>query len=331
MISDSFYIKDTGTANGDAAADLAKLVEAGTAAEISDGISDKPIDGEPIGIDGEPIDSEAAEDFILEIETEQDDAESPETRFEKNPNLQVQFKSDRGRLLLLLPPDPDNSRNPVNSEELRHQLRQRLDANQRFFQPHTPVHMIARDRLLDSRQIQAIDDLLRTANLSLKRIYTSRRQTAVAAATAGYSVEQQTTLSYLGQTQAADGQVLEDPLYLQHTLRSGVEVRHPGTIIILGDTNPGSSIVAEGDIFVWGRLRGVAHAGSGGNADCRIMALHLQPTQLRIADKVARSPENPPAQYQPEVAYVGPEGIRIAVAAEFAQVYLNAPTAQDNA
>ena len=95
-------------------------------------------------------------------------------------------------------------------------------------------------------------------------------------------------------------------------------MRHRGTVIVLGDANPGCSIVAEGDIFIWGRLRGVAHAGAGGNRQCRIMALHMQPTQLRIADQVARSPEAPPAQYQPEVAYIGPDGIRIAIASEFA-------------
>ncbi|MBE9076853.1 septum site-determining protein MinC [Romeria aff. gracilis LEGE 07310] len=325
QIGNTGHTRDT----GDAAADAnGNRLEVGAGDQIYHGVSAESAE---LIDDGEPIDIEATEDFILEIESNLDDAESPETKSENNPNLQVQFKSDRGRLLLLLPPDPDNSRNPVNSEELRHQLRQRLDASERFLQPHTPVHMIARDRLLDSRQIQDIDDMLGTANLPLKRIYTSRRQTAVAAATAGYSVEQQTALSYLGQTQTPSGQVLEEPLYLQYTLRSGVEVRHSGTIIILGDTNPGSSIVAEGDIFVWGRLRGVAHAGSGGNIDCRIMALYMQPTQLRIADKVARSPEQPPAQYRPEVAYVGPEGIRIAVADEFAQVYLNAPMAQDNA
>ncbi|MBE9070739.1 septum site-determining protein MinC, partial [Leptolyngbya cf. ectocarpi LEGE 11479] len=65
--------------------------------------------------------------------------------------------------------------------------------------------------------------------------------------------------------------------------------------------------------------------GSGGNTACRIMALHMQPTQLRIADQVARAPEKPPALYQPEVAYVNTDGIRIAIAAEFAQIHLNIP------
>lgn len=262
--------------------------------------------------------------FILEIEPEPASAEgSPasvegQIKAEGNPNLQVHFKSENGRLLLVLPPAPEKSRNPVYWEELRQQLKGRISGSERFLQPHTPVHLIARDRLLDSQQIQEIDGLLSDAQLPLKRIYASRRQTAVAAATAGYSVEQQTTLNYLGQGQEASRQAMDEPLYMQSTLRSGVEVRHRGTVIVLGDVNPGSSIVAEGDIFVWGHLRGVVHAGAQGNSQCRIMALHMQPTQLRIADKVARSPDNPPAQYQPEVAYIGPDGIRIALASEFA-------------
>lgn len=252
------------------------------------------------------------------------DADIDPRKRESNPNLQVRFKSERGRLLLMLPPDPEKSRNPIDWEELRQQLRQRLNSGERFLQPNTTVHLIARDRLLDSRQIQEIDDMLHESQLRIKRIYTKRRQTAVAAVTAGYSVEQQTTLTHL-KDQETQGKALEEPLYLQTTVRSGVEVRHPGTVVILGDVNPGSSIIAEGDILVWGRLRGVAHAGVGGNEACRIMALYMQPTQLRIADTVARAPEKPPEQYQPEVAYIGSDGIRIAVASEFAQIYLNAP------
>lgn len=237
---------------------------------------------------------------------------------------QVTFKSEQGRLLLILPPAAEKSFTPVEWEELCHQLTLRLNSGDRFLEPNTTVHLIARDRLLDNRQLQEIDQLLQTAKLRMKRIYTQRRQTAVAAATAGYSVEQQTKLEHL--TNSSDqGKALETPLYVQMTVRSGTEIRHPGSIVVLGDVNPGGALIAAGDIFVWGRLRGVAHAGSEGNADCRIMALHMQPTQLRIADQVARAPEKPPTQYQPEVAYVTQGGIRIAISSEFAQIHLSAP------
>lgn len=242
---------------------------------------------------------------------------------EENAHLQVRLKSEGGRLLLQLPPDPEPSENPLQWTELYQQLKHRLDAGERFWQPRTTVHLVARDRLLDVRQLQMIAEALEACQLQLKRVYTSRRQTAVAAATAGYSVEQQADLAHLVQSPLEPGEALDDPLYLQATIRSGIEIRHPGTIILLGDANPGSSLVAEGDILVWGRLRGLAHAGSAGNRDCRIMALQMQPTQLRIANVVARPPEHPPTEYAPEVAYIGADGIRIAIATEFARTFLN--------
>lgn len=251
--------------------------------------------------------------------------ELPQPPVDGNANLQVRFKSESGRLLLMLPPDPDKSRTPLTWEDVWQQLKHRLNSGERFWQPQTIVHLMARDRLLDARQLQEISDVLADADLQLKRIYTSRRQTAVAAVAAGYSVDQQTnTLAHFNQPPAEPGQALAEPLYLQKTVRSGVEVRHPGTVIILGDANPGSTVVAEGDILVWGRLRGIAHAGSSGNTQCRIMALHMEPTQLRIADRVARAPEKPPTHYEPEVAYIGADGIRIAIATDFAKAFFNA-------
>ena len=236
-----------------------------------------------------------------------------------SPDLQevphVRLKGEGGRLLLMLPPDA-NIPVPLTWVELLHQLKHRLMAGERFWQPHTPVHLIARDRLLDGRQLQDITDILATAQLQLKRIYTSRRQTAVTAATAGFSVEQQTLNTLLSQSE--EGQALAEPLYVQTTLRSGVEIRHPGSVIVLGDVNPGSSIVADGDVLVWGALRGIAQAGAAGNTRCVIMALRLEPTQIRIADFVARAPEAL-GPSSPEIAYVSTDGVRITRAADFSR------------
>lgn len=204
-------------------------------------------------------------------------------------------------------------------EEIWQQLQQRLSGGDRFWSADQGVDLIARNRLLDSRQLQELATRLEGYDLHLKRVYTNRRQTAVAAATAGYSVEQQdlpkllTTSPILGQAPLAL------PLYLQTTLRSGAEIRHGGTVVLMGDLNPGSAIVADGDILIWGRLRGLAHAGANGNDRCLILALQMEPTQLRIADVVARPPGAPPQPFYPEVAYVTPQGIRITAAKNFSR------------
>ncbi len=235
--------------------------------------------------------------------------------------VQVRLKNEGERLLLILPPAAETP-GAASWLDLWQQLKHRLNAGERFMAANSIVHLMAQDQLLDAMKLQEIADALCEVQLQLVRVYTSRRQTAVAAAAAGYSVEQQPPTYSLNQSPSEPAQLLAEPLYLQLTVRSGIEIRHPGTIVILGDLNPGGTVIAEGDIFVWGRLRGIAHAGASGNRGCRIMALQMEPTQLRIADAVARAPETTPAHFYPEVAYVTPEGIRIARAADFSKTHL---------
>ncbi len=97
-------------------------------------------------------------------------------------------------------------------------------------------------------------------------------------------------------------------LYLQQNLRSGQTVSHKGHLVIIGDINPGAEVMAEGDITVWGSLRGVAHAGIGGNVNAEIRALKLQPIQIRIAQAIARAPDRPRLSYAQDN---GPETARI--------------------
>ncbi|QVL54599.1 MAG: hypothetical protein KFB97_13585 [Cyanobium sp. M30B3] len=80
----------------------------------------------------------------------------------------------------------------------------------------------------------------------------------------------------------------------QGTLRAGDHLEVAGSLLVLGDVNPGARVSAGGDVRVWGRLRGAAHAGSQGDRTARIVALQLRPLQLRIADAVARGPEDLP-------------------------------------
>jgi septum site-determining protein MinC len=95
-----------------------------------------------------------------------------------------------------------------------------------------------------------------------------------------------------------------EAVMVHRTLRSGQTLRHPGHIVIIGDVNPGAEVVAGGDIVVWGRVRGLIHAGALGDEGAVICALDLAPTQLRIGNHIARSPEERPGQLTPEKASV---------------------------
>jgi septum site-determining protein MinC len=91
---------------------------------------------------------------------------------------------------------------------------------------------------------------------------------------------------------------------IKRTLRSGRKVKSDGHVVVLGDVNPGAQIVAAGDIIVWGRLRGIVHAGSLGNEGAIVCALDMNPTQLRIAGFITTSPPDKRRQPKPEIASV---------------------------
>jgi septum site-determining protein MinC len=93
-------------------------------------------------------------------------------------------------------------------------------------------------------------------------------------------------------------------LILKETLRSGRSVYHEGHVVVIGDVNPGAEIVAGGDVIVWGRLRGLVHAGALGDETAVICALELNPTQLRIANQIAISPDEKRGKVIPEQAAI---------------------------
>ena len=68
------------------------------------------------------------------------------------------------------------------------------------------------------------------------------------------------------------------------TYRAGEVHRFPGNVVVVGNINPGAQVIAQGDILVFGKLRGLAHAGAGGDATAVILAMSSVGPQLRIAD-----------------------------------------------
>ena len=160
----------------------------------------------------------------------------------EQPKLQIRLKHEDGVVKLILPTEAETPAS-ASWNDLWEQLQQRLQAGKRFWQPLAIVHLIANDRLLDARQLQGIADALTDVGLQLQLVATSRRQTAVAAATAGYSVTQQSTIAPLISIPTENfTPLLAEPVYLQMTVRSGMDIRHQGNVIIMGDVNPGGEI-----------------------------------------------------------------------------------------
>ena len=76
-------------------------------------------------------------------------------------------------------------------------------------------------------------------------------------------------------------------------LRSGASLEFEQSVVILGDVNHGARVVSKGNIIILGALKGNAFAGATGNTNSFVVALDMNPTQIRIADTIARSPDKP--------------------------------------
>jgi septum site-determining protein MinC len=189
------------------------------------------------------------------------------------------------------------------------ELRERLESKASFFLGGR-VALSIEDRALSREELQTIGSIIEQSGVTLWAIESVNPDTTRAAKDLGLE-----TNIRQGQPQADS--VPEEPLsredlsgiVIRRTLRSGQAIQHTGHIILIGDVNPGAELVAGGDIVVWGRLRGTAHAGAIGDEGAVICALQLAPSQIRIATHIARSPERSRPPKVPEIASIQDGGI----------------------
>jgi septum site-determining protein MinC len=205
-------------------------------------------------------------------------------------SLPVQIKATRSGFTLV--PDGD-----APFATILAYLEKRLKESRDFFQ-RSAVALDARKRPFGTDEILQIHHLLRDhAGVSLTEI---RMEEDLS-----FSVDRRNGSSQAESRSSRSNQSDNAPLIVKHTCRSGMRIVAPSDCLVLGDVNPGAEIVAMGDIIVFGNLRGVAHAGAGGNRSARIWALSIEPNQIRIADLVAVPPRgNKPTPKRFEIAEI---------------------------
>lgn len=104
--------------------------------------------------------------------------------------------------------------------------------------------------------------------------------------------------------------------FYRGTLRSGQSLEAGNSIIILGDVNPGATVVATGNVIILGSLKGTVYAGGSGDEKSFVVALDMDPMQIRIGDVIARCSDetvrnvkryrkkNHSSVMQPQIAFV---------------------------
>ncbi len=174
--------------------------------------------------------------------------------------------------------------------------------------PVGPMELVAGAWPLTLRELRAITAGAQEQGWELLALSSSNRRTLVVARGLGLEARyQDPPPSQSSETKPGEGspQPSRQLTVHQGTLRSGDHLEAEGTLLVLGDVNPGARVSAGAHVLVWGKLRGIAHAGHRGDQTARIVALQLRPLQLRIANAVARGPEGlPPDGFAEEARLV---------------------------
>ncbi|MBO0737989.1 MAG: septum site-determining protein MinC [Alphaproteobacteria bacterium] len=80
-------------------------------------------------------------------------------------------------------------------------------------------------------------------------------------------------------------------------IRSGTQVyAREGDLVVTAPVSPGAEIIADGNIHVYGVLRGRALAGASGDAEARIFCSRLEAELVSIAGRYLVSDQIPPEQ-----------------------------------
>jgi len=179
-----------------------------------------------------------------------------------------------------------------------------------FLQEPLEAKIFAINESINSHQLSILKNYLNNINICTICIYSNNRNSILT----GKSLKIDSTFA---KEQEVKNKLLSmhpkkvDDILHEGTIRSGDRISSNGNLCIIGDVNAGAIVSAKKNIYVWGKLLGIAFAGKNGNKNASIASLYLNPLQLRIADVIAIGPKDKPKNYYPEIAVIDKETIVI--------------------
>ena len=191
-----------------------------------------------------------------------------------------------------------------------------LDYIEETFQKFSPVKgaleakIFSIDESISSHHLSKLKNNFDKFNICSLSIYSNNRNTILA----GKSLKINST--FLKENEIINTLLLinskkKDEILHEGTVRSGERISSNGNLCIIGDVNPGAIVSAKKNIYVWGKLLGIAFAGKCGDKKASISSLYLNPLQLRIADVIAIGPKDKPKNCYPEIAVIDNQTILI--------------------
>lgn len=205
----------------------------------------------------------------------------------------------------------------VNFDELKAMIRDKFTASAKFFNNAALALSLEGRELSDTQEKEIMDIISEVTDINIVCLidHDEERnliyQRAVADAMNNKN-KHDVTAEIMGKEIEVPAQSLCQ--FYKGTLRSGQVLETESSVVILGDVNPGGKVVACGNVIVLGSLKGNIFAGANGNENAFVVALDMEPMQIKIADIIARCSDSSPVRkklkvkakqpVQPKIAYV---------------------------
>lgn len=175
----------------------------------------------------------------------------------------------------------------VSFEDIKHTLGKKIEASAKFFDGVTTSITLKGRKLSEDEEKEIIDIISEKGNINISFLKTD------------------TDVSYPQKVIHNSIPDCSFTKYHKGSIRSGQVLEFEGSIVIIGDINPGAMVKATGNITVLGQLKGIAHAGCNGDRKAFVSAIYMVPVQLRIADIITVFPEENIRGEKPvEFAYI---------------------------
>ncbi len=213
----------------------------------------------------------------------------------------VQIKGLRDGLLVSL--------GNASWDELRAALMEQIEARQSFFQG-ARVAIDVGSQIFHVNELSELRDTLSERGINLWAVVSESPTTEKTAQLLGLATR--ISKPRPQEISRAVGEEMGEGAakWIGRTLRSGTRIEFPGNIVVLGDVNPGAEVIADGSILVWGRVRGVVHAGANGDQAAVVCGLDLSAGQIRIAG-AATVPLERSGEVRPEKIYLKDDVLQV--------------------
>ena len=193
-------------------------------------------------------------------------------------------------------------------EEILKQFEEKLESSKKFFKGvSTNLHI--KGRLLEQKEEEQLIQLLANQSIvdvAFVQLSTSKSEEQEV------EVQEKPVEKVKASISIKDvlGGYQSDTYFYYGVVRSGQHLAYEGSVVVLGDVNPGAIVSAGHNIIVLGALKGIVYAGKAlEDKKCFVVACKMKPVQISIGSLTAQAPEEERRRYSKknepaQIAYV---------------------------